>query len=102
MARCGMCPAAMRCGKCWAGRVTVPRAAAFPRTDRPASELKDDTDLGARLVTVAVGPLPQEIVAAALACGEEAARAMMAGNLVWGVVLCLQGSVRIVRDDALQ
>ena len=69
---------------------------------RPASELKDDTDLGDRLVTVAVSPLPQEIVASALACGEEAARAMMADNLVWGVVLCLQGAVRIVRGDALQ
>jgi ApbE superfamily uncharacterized protein (UPF0280 family) len=69
---------------------------------RPASELKDDTDLGDRPATVAVGRLPQEIVASALACGEEAARAMMAGNLVWGAVLCLQGSVRIVRSDALQ
>ena len=69
---------------------------------RPASELKDDTDLGDRLVTVAVGRLPQEIVASALAYGEEAARAMMAGDLVWGAVLCLQGSVRIVRGDALQ
>ncbi len=69
---------------------------------RPASDLKDDTDLGDRLVTVAVGRLPQEIVASALARGEEAARAMMAGNLAWGAVLCLQGTVRIVRGDALQ
>jgi hypothetical protein len=68
---------------------------------RPACELKDDTDLGDRPVTVAVGWLPKESVASALACGEEAARAMMAGNLVWGVVLCLQGSVRIVRGDPL-
>jgi ApbE superfamily uncharacterized protein (UPF0280 family) len=69
---------------------------------RPASELKDDTDLGDRLVTVEVGRLPEEMVAAALACGENAARAMMAGDLVWGAVLCLQGSVRIVRGDVLQ
>ena len=66
---------------------------------RPASELKDDTDLGDRLVTVAVGRLPQDSVATALASGEEAARAMKADALVWGAVLCLQGSVRIVRGD---
>ena len=69
---------------------------------RPASELKDDTDLGDRLVTVAVGRLPQEIVATALASGEQTARAMMASDLVWGAVLCLQGSMRIVRGNALQ
>jgi ApbE superfamily uncharacterized protein (UPF0280 family) len=69
---------------------------------RPASDVKDDTDLGDRLVTVEVGRLPPEIVVTALACGEETARAMMAGGLVWGAVLCLQGSVRIVRGDVLQ
>ena len=40
---------------------------------RPADEIRDDSDLGARLVTCAVPPLPAPLVAQALASGRRAA-----------------------------
>jgi len=65
-------------------------------TRRPASEVDDDTDLGERPVTVAVGRLDRRSVSRALDAGVTAAEAMRARGLVWGAVLALQGQVRVV------
>jgi len=60
---------------------------------RPASELKDDTDLGDRMVTVAVGPLSAERVRQALAAGAARARELTGQGLIHAAALWLQGSV---------
>lgn len=60
----------------------------------PASALRDDGDLGDRLVTVAVPPLPGDAVAAALEAGLEEARTMRAAGLIEAAYLALQGDVR--------
>ncbi|HET6518951.1 MAG TPA: UPF0280 family protein [Geminicoccaceae bacterium] len=62
----------------------------------PANSLRDDTDLGDRLVTVAVGPLPDALVEAALASGAAVAEAMRARGLIHAAYLALQGRVRVV------
>lgn len=62
----------------------------------PASSLKDDTDLGDRLVTVDVPSLPQPLVDFALARGVEAARGLLDRGLIEGAALFLQGRVRTV------
>lgn len=70
----------------------------------PASSLKDDTDLGDRLVTVDVPPLPQPLIDFALARGVEAAQRLRERGLIAGAALFLQGRVRTVgmhRPDAL-
>ena len=63
---------------------------------RPACEVDDNTDLGGLPVTVDVGALPEEAVAAALASGVRRADALHARGLVWGAVIVLQSRVRIV------
>lgn len=63
---------------------------------RPANSIDDDTDLGAQLVTVAVGPLPQDEVSAALDRGLENARALNAQGLIEGAALALQGQWRLL------
>jgi len=62
----------------------------------PASSLKDDTDLGDLPVTVAVGPLPQEEIEAALAKGAAAANGLQSQGLIEAAVLVLQGRVHAV------
>ena len=58
---------------------------------RPASQVRDDSDLGDRLVTCAVPPLPSALVEQALANGQAAAgREIEAGRIV-AALLCLQG-----------
>jgi ApbE superfamily uncharacterized protein (UPF0280 family) len=70
---------------------------------RPADELRDDTDLGARLVTVSVGPLPAAAVAAALDAGAATARRLQASGLLEAAYLALQGEVRLVEPvDAVR
>jgi len=61
---------------------------------KPASSLKDDTDLGDRLVTVDVPALPQPLIDFALARGVEAARRLVQRGLIEGAALFLQGRVR--------
>jgi ApbE superfamily uncharacterized protein (UPF0280 family) len=61
-----------------------------------ACELKDDTDLGARLVTVGVGILSVGKVEQALAAGEAHAQRLVDAGTIHGAVLCLQGCVRVV------
>jgi ApbE superfamily uncharacterized protein (UPF0280 family) len=67
---------------------------------RPASRLRDDTDLGERLVTVAVPPLPAAIVDRALEAGAEQARWCVARGLAGAVLLVLQGRWRAVGATA--
>ncbi len=67
---------------------------------RPANAMKDDTDLGDRLVTVAVGALPVERVDEALARGARFARDLIDRGRVRQVVLSLQGRSAIVGAPA--
>jgi len=60
---------------------------------QPANCLSDDTDLGERLVTVAVPRLARAKVAQALACGLEKAQTYVDAGLLQSVVLMCQGQV---------
>lgn len=62
---------------------------------RPASSLKDDTDLGDRLVTVDVPSLPQPLIDFALSRGVAAAQHLLDRGLIEGAALFLQGRVRV-------
>lgn len=66
----------------------------------PANTLKDDTDLGARLVTVEVGPLPPNAIDAALRSGTALARRLHQQGLIHAAVLMLQGAVCTVGISA--
>ena len=57
----------------------------------PANTRKDDTDLGARLVTLHVPPLAREQVLQALEAGMAVARACRARGLIDSALLLLQG-----------
>ena len=58
---------------------------------RPANSLRDDTDLGERMVTVDVPALPKDQVQAALQLGLDCAHAMQARGDVFAAFLCCQG-----------
>lgn len=62
---------------------------------RPACDLDPDSDLGELLVTVAVGDMPQEIIAAALDRGAVEARRLRLCGLIDSVALSLDGEWRI-------
>ncbi|MDB5805082.1 MAG: ApbE family lipoprotein [Betaproteobacteria bacterium] len=64
----------------------------------PANRLKDDTDLGARLVTVSVGTVPASLRRAALDAGARAANEFMRRGLIIGAALALQGEWRSVGE----
>ncbi|MFO1058701.1 MAG: UPF0280 family protein [Dongiaceae bacterium] len=74
--------------------VDVPDHPAIER--RPAASLRDDTDLGDLPVTVAVGALSPDAVAAALAAGAAEAERMLAAGLIAGAALFLRGRHRVV------
>lgn len=75
---------------------------ADPRIARqPANSLKDDSDLGARLVTVDVPTLPAAQIAQALDAGLACAHALRARGLVWHAALVCQGQWRNTGDAAL-
>lgn len=63
---------------------------------RAARSIRDDSDLGERPVTVAVGALPAGSVETALDRGEAFARALAARGLITSALLSLQGRSRIV------
>jgi ApbE superfamily uncharacterized protein (UPF0280 family) len=63
---------------------------------QPACELKDDTDLGERLVTVSVGELPADQVDQALSRGAQRAEQLIARGLIHCAALWLQGRARLV------
>ncbi|MFM7658541.1 MAG: UPF0280 family protein [Burkholderiaceae bacterium] len=62
----------------------------------PANTLKDDTDLGERLVTTAVGPLPTTLINQALDSGARYAQQLQADGLIFAAMLTLQGQQRLL------
>jgi len=70
-------------------------------TRRPAREIDPDSDLGERLVTLAVGDLSPVDVLAALARGEVVARVMQTQRLIEAAVLYLRGEAVIVDGQGL-
>ena len=62
----------------------------------PAVALDPDSDLGSRLVTVAVGALSEAAIGRALSAGEARARRMREAGLIHGAVLILDRRVRVV------
>ena len=64
----------------------------------PANAVRDDSDLGDRLVVRAVPPLGASLVDIALARGGAAARAEVDAGRIIGAVLSLQGRWRVVGD----
>ena len=72
-----------------ANAVDLPGHAAIRRT--PACALDPDSDLGGRPVTVSVGPLAPDEIAAALAAGRARAEAMRAEGLIRDAALMLGG-----------
>lgn len=67
---------------------------------RPANELKDDSDLGARLVTVDVPPLPRERLDEALENGMVRARELQQHGLIASAVLHAQGRMLALQPCA--
>ena len=64
----------------------------------PALELDDQTDLGSRLVTVDVGRLDADAVAAALNKGMQTAQHMCDCGLITAAVLVLKDEIRAIGD----
>lgn len=64
----------------------------------PASEVRDDSDLGDRLVTRHVPPLPEGLVTQALDRGAAEAEAQIRAGRIIAAVLGLQGRWRVVGD----
>lgn len=67
---------------------------------RPANELKDDTDLGARLVTVQVPTLAPELIAEALERGALEGDYWRRRGLIYAAALLLQGRLAVVAPDS--
>jgi ApbE superfamily uncharacterized protein (UPF0280 family) len=65
---------------------------------KPACQLKDDSDLGDRPVTVQVGSLSERKVEEALAAGRVHAVELLGAGIIRGAVLCLQGRVQVVGE----
>jgi hypothetical protein len=69
----------------------------------PASSLRDDSDLGERLVTVDVPPLPPALVQQALDSGLTMARHLQRDGLLQAALLACQGSLaRLAPAGALE
>jgi uncharacterized protein len=66
---------------------------------RPAREMKDDSDLGNRLVTVDVPPLPPELAQLALASGLACALTLRAQGLICSAVLVCQNQWMTTEAD---
>jgi len=62
----------------------------------PADQLKDDTDLGSRLVTVDVPRLPTSAVDAAVVAGRVEAELWRDRGLIFGAAIALQGRMEVV------
>lgn len=77
-----------------ANAVDLPGHPAVTRV--PADSLQPDSDLRARLVTRAVGPLDGRDRGEALAAGAAVAQELVAAGLIAGAALHLQGETRIV------
>jgi len=81
-----------------ANAVDLPGHGAVKR--QPACEIDPQSDLGERLVTVAVGDLSPAETAAALSAGLAAAAEMRAAGLLEAAVLFLNGRAEIAGDGA--
>lgn len=77
-----------------ANAVDLPRHPAIIRV--PACELAPDTDLGARLVTQAVGELSEADVNQALSSGVQTAERLLKIGLIRSAALNLRGETRVV------
>lgn len=62
---------------------------------QPANSISDDTDLGSLPVTTGVGPLPSDVIAAALDRGLAKAVELLTRGLIEGAALALQGQWRL-------
>jgi ApbE superfamily uncharacterized protein (UPF0280 family) len=62
----------------------------------PARTVRDDSDLGDLPVTVSVGPLPPQAIAAALESGLRAARELQRAGLIRAACVRLQGHTNIL------
>jgi len=65
----------------------------------PAREVKHDSDLGNRLVTVEVGTLPPDAIETALASGCAVASAMLGTGLIEAAYLAVQGQTRVIARE---
>ncbi|BAE50285.1 UPF0280 family protein [Paramagnetospirillum magneticum] len=68
---------------------------------QPARDLAPDSDLGERLVTVSVSPLPPALAGVALDAGTAVAKAMIDRGLIHAACLCLQGQTRFAGSGEL-
>lgn len=68
---------------------------------RPAHALRDDSDLGASLVTVSVGTLPIFAINEALSAGMARAQDLRRSGLIQAAFLSLQGENRVVGGEML-
>jgi ApbE superfamily uncharacterized protein (UPF0280 family) len=64
---------------------------------RPANSLRDDTDLGDRMVTIDVPALPPAQTQRALQLGLDCALAMQARGQIFAAFLCCQGLVAVAQ-----
>jgi ApbE superfamily uncharacterized protein (UPF0280 family) len=67
----------------------------------PADHLKDDTDLGSRLVTVEVPPLPAAAIETALASGRAEAELWRGRGAIVAAAIGLQGRMAIIAPTSL-
>lgn len=68
---------------------------------RPARDCREDSDLGERLITIAVPPLAPEQVGCALDAGHACARDLQVRGLVWAVLMVCQDQWRHVEPISL-
>ncbi len=80
-----------------ANSVDLPGHRAIARA--PANSRDPQSDLGDRLVTLAVGPLSRDEIAAALDRGEQEAERWLDRGLIAAAALSLEGRNRLVADD---
>lgn len=80
-----------------AGAVNCPGLAGIDRI--PAHDIDADSDLGSRLVTIAVPPLDLGQIDTALTAGCTLATELIAGGRIAGAVLELQGEIAVVGLD---
>ena len=69
-------------------------------TRMPADEVKDDSDLGGRLVVTGCGPLSPTEISTALDAGVLTAERLMSDGLLHRAALFLRDQGRVVADDA--
>ena len=80
-----------------AGAVDCPGLAGIDRL--PAHDIDTDSDLGDRLVTIAVPQLSPVQIDTALSAGRSLATELMAGGHIAGAVLELQGEIAVAGLD---